>query len=555
MRRSPVAGDDPGVTAAQDEAPAAHVRYTIVIPTIGRQSLFVLLQSLVEQNWTRTGYPKVIVVDDRPMTGDYRPQDLQWAHSPWPITSLRTGGRGPAAARNAGWRTARTPWVVFLDDDVLVSPDWSDCLHRDLLAATPTTGGVQARVRVPAPEDRRPTDWERNTAGLAAAKWITADMAYRRAALAQVAGFDERFPRAYREDADLAVRVRRAGWTLMRGQRVTVHPVRQADDWVSLRTQAGNADDALLRALYGRRWRAITEAGPGRTGRHLATVAVAAAAPLAILFGRRRLAGALTGLWGVLTAQFFVHRVAAGPAPGTAEFTAELRRMAVTSPLIPFAALRARCRGILRHGLRTTAWPPQIRAVLFDRDGTLVHDEPYNADPDMVRPVAQARRVLDDVRSAGIRIAVISNQSGIGRGLLTSDQLRLVNERIAELLGPIDLWEVCPHTPLDRCWCRKPEALLVWRAAAALGVQPAECAVIGDIGADMGAATAGGAVGVLVPTSVTRMEEIDSAELVARTLREAVELVLSRDGRSLSSMAPIADAMVAPATPATGRSA
>ena len=59
---------------------------------------------------------------------------------------------------------------------------------------------------VPLPTDRRPTDWERNTAGLAGASWITADMAYRRTALEAVNGFDERFPRAYREDADLALR-------------------------------------------------------------------------------------------------------------------------------------------------------------------------------------------------------------------------------------------------------------------------------------------------------------------------------------------------------------
>ena len=86
-----------------------------------------------------------------------------------------------------------------------------------LLAAAADVGGSQANLVVPLPTDRRPTDWERNTAGLQYAAWITADMAYRRVALESVHGFDERFPRAFREDADLAVRVRAAGWRLTRG--------------------------------------------------------------------------------------------------------------------------------------------------------------------------------------------------------------------------------------------------------------------------------------------------------------------------------------------------
>ena len=79
-------------------------------------------------------------------------------------------------------------------------------------------------------------------------------MAYRRAALESVHGFDERFPRAFREDADLAAPG--PGRRLAaepRAARTTTHPVRPADRWVSVRVQAGNADDALMRALHGRR--------------------------------------------------------------------------------------------------------------------------------------------------------------------------------------------------------------------------------------------------------------------------------------------------------------
>jgi HAD superfamily hydrolase (TIGR01662 family) len=200
--------------------------------------------------------------------------------------------------------------------------------------------------------------------------------------------------------------------------------------------------------------------------------------------------------------------------------------MAVTSPAIPFAAVRHRVGGYRRFGWTAPAWPLPVRAVLFDRDGTLVHDEPYNGDPTKVRAVDGARALLDGLRARGVKVGVISNQSGIGRGLLTSAQVAAVNDRIERELGPFDVWQVCPHVDADLCMCRKPLPGMVLRAAEQLGVPPYQCAVIGDIGADVRAAIAAGAVGVLVPTEVTRHDEIDAAELVAVDLKTAVELVI-----------------------------
>ncbi|GAB2590734.1 HAD-IIIA family hydrolase [Microlunatus antarcticus] len=171
-----------------------------------------------------------------------------------------------------------------------------------------------------------------------------------------------------------------------------------------------------------------------------------------------------------------------------------------------------------------------MRAVLFDRDGTLVHDVPYNADPDLVAPVDGAREVLDDLRRRGLGLGVVSNQSGIARGLITPAQLAAVNGRVDALLGPFGTWQVCPHGAADGCACRKPAPGMVLAAAAALGVEPADCVVIGDIGADVGAALAAGARAVLVPTPVTRAEEVAHARehaLVAHDLREAVALALA----------------------------
>lgn len=172
-----------------------------------------------------------------------------------------------------------------------------------------------------------------------------------------------------------------------------------------------------------------------------------------------------------------------------------------------------------------------VRAVLFDRDGTLVVDVPYNGDPTRVRPMPGAAAALARLRSAGVATAVVSNQSGIARGRLRRTEVDAVNARVAELLGPLGPILVCPHGPGEGCGCRKPAPGLVLRAAAALGVAPPDCAVVGDIGADVEAGLAVGARPVLVPTAVTRAEEIAAAPEVAPDLAIAVDLLLTPTGR------------------------
>jgi D-glycero-D-manno-heptose 1,7-bisphosphate phosphatase len=167
----------------------------------------------------------------------------------------------------------------------------------------------------------------------------------------------------------------------------------------------------------------------------------------------------------------------------------------------------------------------KFRAVLFDRDGTLVVDVPYNGDPALVRPMPGAKAVLDGLRAEGIATGVISNQSGIARGMITEADVAGVNARVEELLGPFDVWEVCPHSEQDGCACRKPQPGMVHSACRKLGIAESEAALIGDIGADVRAAEAAGATGVLVPTPVTRAEEVAAARLVAPDLAAAVGLL------------------------------
>jgi hypothetical protein len=312
--------------------------YSVVIPTIGRPDLLALLSDL-HRAWGPRPV-EIVVVDDRP---DPDAPDLPIGHFDG-VRIVRSGGRGPAAARNAGWRQARGEWVAFLDDDVRVPADWPARLTEDLAGLPDDVAASQARITVPLPRDRRPTDDERGTAGLATARWITADMAYRRAALEEVGGFDERFPRAYREDADLALRVTEAGHRIEQGRRTTTHPARRSAPLASLRAQKGNADNALMRRKHGRGWRSRIGEGNGRLGRHALTTAAAISGAGLAATGRRRAALACTAAWTGLTAEFAARRISAGPTTFD-----EVTRMLVTSLLIPPAACAHRLAGELRH--------------------------------------------------------------------------------------------------------------------------------------------------------------------------------------------------------------
>ncbi|WP_039934018.1 D-glycero-alpha-D-manno-heptose-1,7-bisphosphate 7-phosphatase [Streptomyces viridochromogenes] len=185
-----------------------------------------------------------------------------------------------------------------------------------------------------------------------------------------------------------------------------------------------------------------------------------------------------------------------------------------------------------------------VKAVLFDRDGTLVEDVPHNADPDRVRPVEGAREALALLRARGIRTGVVTNQSGVARGLLTEADVRRVNHRVDELLGPFDVFAMCPHGPDEGCHCRTPQPGMVLWAAGRICTGPADLVVIGDIGADVEAAHRAGAHGILVPTARTRPDETASADHVAPDLLTAVRAVLDGPpkGRVLADERPIREA-------------
>lgn len=489
---------------------------TLVIPSIGRPSLLRLLAALRADTGPRPA--QIIVVDDRVGLGDPLAPEF-------PVTVLASGGRGPAAARNTGWRASRTRWVCFLDDDVIPQPGWLQALGEDLTAAEKAgAAGSQGALDVPDPaSDRRASDDEHRTLRLSEARWITADMSYRRDVLVSVGGFDHRFPRAYREDSDIALRITAAGHRILTGRRRCLHPVAPATWWTPVRVQVGNRDNALMRRKFGRDWRVRIGEGPGRMPAHSAATAAGLGALLGAVLRRRRIATAATLLWGLLTTEFTIRRFLSG-----SRTAAEVSRILFSSMAIPPAAVTHRLIGEWQHR-HATAEP--TLAVLLDRDDTIIEDGPYLNDPAGVVPMPGARPALDRLRRHGVLLAVTTNQSGVAHGLISPGQLIAVNAEVEEQLGAFDSWQMCVHSEDDGCGCRKPEPGMVTAAAADLAVPPHRCVLIGDTGGDVTAALAAGARAILVPTERTRAEEIAMARShprveVAGSLPAAVAMVL-----------------------------
>lgn len=177
----------------------------------------------------------------------------------------------------------------------------------------------------------------------------------------------------------------------------------------------------------------------------------------------------------------------------------------------------------------------RIDAVLCDRDGTLVRDVPFNDDPSRVEALPGVTAGLTRLRDAGLPLGILADQGEVARGLVTPGQVDAMNRRVADVLGPFQTIAWCPHAPRDRCGCGKPAPGLIVRAATALGVAPGRCAVIGDEVADVEAAGAAGALGILVPRAAAVRPAAatrPTAPWPARTAADfaaAVDLVLADD--------------------------
>lgn len=144
------------------------------------------------------------------------------------------------------------------------------------------------------------------------------------------------------------------------------------------------------------------------------------------------------------------------------------------------------------------------RFVLVDRDGTINQEMDYVLEPDQLRLIPGAASALRELRDLGLGIVVVTNQSPIGRGWLTPEELDAIHEHLSALLAAdgasVDGYYACPHAPDDGCDCRKPATGLALRAAAEHGFDLAEAFVVGDHAGDVEMGQRIGARTILVRT-------------------------------------------------------
>lgn len=172
-------------------------------------------------------------------------------------------------------------------------------------------------------------------------------------------------------------------------------------------------------------------------------------------------------------------------------------------------------------------------AAFLDRDGTLMRDTGYPGRPEEVDLLPGAAAGLRRLNESGIPVIVITNQSGIGRGLLSAEDFHAVQTELERQLAAsgarLDAVYHCPHAPLADCECRKPGGALFERAARDRGISLARALFVGDRARDIAFGLAAGGVGFLVGGRETR---VPSGARVAADLASAVAEALAGAGRS-----------------------
>lgn len=313
------------------------IRASVVVPTHNRPELLArCLEALIAQDMEPTSY-EIIVVDD---AGSDRTRcQVEVLRNTGPeIRYFQTGNsRGPAAARNIGWKAARGDIIAFTDDDCVPERSW---LRAGMAGFVDGVAGVSGQILVPLHEV--PTDYEFNAAQLEHSEFVTANCFYRRHALATTGGFDERFQLAWREDTDVYFTLLTRNERLVREPAArVVHAVRPAPWGVSLRQQRKSMFNALLYKKHPTLYQARIQRTPPW---QYYWIDLSLVLTLVGFIARKRNLGISAGLlWAVLTGRFCLHRLR-----HTSHAPAHVAEMLVTSIIIPPLSTYWRLRGALQ---------------------------------------------------------------------------------------------------------------------------------------------------------------------------------------------------------------
>jgi glycosyltransferase involved in cell wall biosynthesis len=224
------------------------IEVSVVIPTFNRPALLSrCLQALINQSVTCETY-EIIVVTDGPDEETLRSvAHIKNQFLSYPLISCISldKKKGPAAARNLGWRSARGELILFTDDDCIPLFHWIEIFARAYRKHKIPEIAFCGKMKVPL--TGKPTDHEKNTALLEEADFVTANCACSKKALEKIGGLDEDFTMAWREDSALQFDLVEKNIPIVRvHEAIVVHPVRSAPWGVSLKEQKKSMFNPLL---------------------------------------------------------------------------------------------------------------------------------------------------------------------------------------------------------------------------------------------------------------------------------------------------------------------
>lgn len=315
------------------------IHISVVIPTFKRTYLLERCLDALSKQELAGEYFEVIVVSD----GD--DEDTRMTVSNF--TAIRhltymnlPEKKGPAAARNKGWRNAKGSLIAFTDDDCIPDRHWLQAFvhrHDDNTPLAAYTG----RVKVPLPA--MPTDYERNTKGLEAAEFVTANCCCTKNALVLCEGFDENFGAAWREDSDLHFKLLSNNIPVTRLDLALVcHPVRKAGWGISVKEEKKGLYNALLYKKYPLLYRQYIQPQPIWLYYYMVLLFITAITGLA--YNVEWLAGFASTIFIWLLAGFILKRT-----EGTSRKLPHLSEMVITSLAIPFLSLFWHFYGAVRY--------------------------------------------------------------------------------------------------------------------------------------------------------------------------------------------------------------
>ena len=173
------------------------------------------------------------------------------------------------------------------------------------------------------------------------------------------------------------------------------------------------------------------------------------------------------------------------------------------------------------------------KAIFIDKDGTLIHDVPYNVNPDLVRLERYALESLFELQQHGFHLIIISNQPGVALKYFKEDALKMVEEKIKKLLFEnrvsLEGFYYCPHSDRSGCACRKPKPGLLLKAAHDLQIDLSQSWMVGDILNDVEAGNRSGARTILIDNGNETewlLNKQRQPDYKVKDLKEAAEVIL-----------------------------